>query len=121
MAEATRYGECVLPEAGTDPLAERGGDRNGQCHTSILRSSENRRRVSMSSAPGGRDPKCAMWLRMSLTRDSWLMNRSRSTPCRPSTCQFAAVAAIEAGLLRSEEHTSELQSRENLVCRLLLE
>src|SRR5690606_42038483 len=26
-----------------------------------------------------------------------------------------------AKLLRSEEHTSELQSRENLVCRLLLE
>src|SRR5690606_41256759 len=25
------------------------------------------------------------------------------------------------GLIRSEEHTSELQSRENLVCRLLLE
>src|SRR5690606_41692233 len=25
------------------------------------------------------------------------------------------------GFLRSEEHTSELQSRENLVCRLLLE
>src|SRR5207302_10368710 len=25
------------------------------------------------------------------------------------------------GVLRSEEHTSELQSRENLVCRLLLE
>src|SRR5690606_40607641 len=28
---------------------------------------------------------------------------------------------IEAGSVRSEEHTSELQSRENLVCRLLLE
>src|SRR5690606_41068302 len=29
---------------------------------------------------------------------------------------------VEIGqLLRSEEHTSELQSRENLVCRLLLE
>src|SRR5436309_8387095 len=27
----------------------------------------------------------------------------------------------DATLLRSEEHTSELQSRENLVCRLLLE
>src|SRR5690606_41909687 len=26
-----------------------------------------------------------------------------------------------ANLIRSEEHTSELQSRENLVCRLLLE
>src|SRR5690606_41457379 len=28
---------------------------------------------------------------------------------------------IAAEALRSEEHTSELQSRENLVCRLLLE
>src|SRR5690606_41164911 len=28
---------------------------------------------------------------------------------------------LAAGRLRSEEHTSELQSRENLVCRLLLE
>src|SRR5690606_41561770 len=27
----------------------------------------------------------------------------------------------EQAVLRSEEHTSELQSRENLVCRLLLE
>src|SRR5690606_40653250 len=31
------------------------------------------------------------------------------------------VAQLAAGHLRSEEHTSELQSRENLVCRLLLE
>src|SRR5690606_39534976 len=29
--------------------------------------------------------------------------------------------ALPAQALRSEEHTSELQSRENLVCRLLLE
>src|SRR5690606_41961437 len=29
--------------------------------------------------------------------------------------------AREIALFRSEEHTSELQSRENLVCRLLLE
>src|SRR5690606_39431688 len=28
---------------------------------------------------------------------------------------------VDAADLRSEEHTSELQSRENLVCRLLLE
>src|SRR5690606_39520980 len=32
----------------------------------------------------------------------------------------AAVAADYYDELRSEEHTSELQSRENLVCRLLL-
>src|SRR5215475_8888491 len=31
------------------------------------------------------------------------------------------VGALIEGLARSEEHTSELQSRENLVCRLLLE
>src|SRR2546429_3958445 len=30
-------------------------------------------------------------------------------------------AGLEAGSLRSEEHTSELQSRLHLVCRLLLE
>src|SRR5690606_15231537 len=33
----------------------------------------------------------------------------------------AFFSARFAALLRSEEHTSELQSRENLVCRLLLE
>src|SRR5690606_41934043 len=33
----------------------------------------------------------------------------------------ALTASISANALRSEEHTSELQSRENLVCRLLLE
>src|SRR5690606_39364941 len=32
-----------------------------------------------------------------------------------------ALVAQRAGVGRSEEHTSELQSRENLVCRLLLE
>src|SRR3712207_7718532 len=31
------------------------------------------------------------------------------------------VAEFEADVLRSEEHTSELQSRQYLVCRLLLE
>src|SRR5688572_32252759 len=30
-------------------------------------------------------------------------------------------AGLERGELRSEEHTSELQSQSNLVCRLLLE
>src|SRR5256886_10905103 len=32
-----------------------------------------------------------------------------------------SAAALTGGLLRSEEHTSELQSQSNLVCRLLLE
>src|SRR5690606_39763882 len=36
------------------------------------------------------------------------------------TTRYAVVGILVLGL-RSEEHTSELQSRENLVCRLLLE
>src|SRR5690606_41620963 len=35
--------------------------------------------------------------------------------------RVSTTATIEETLFRSEEHTSELQSRENLVCRLLLE
>src|SRR5690606_40711748 len=39
-----------------------------------------------------------------------------------SATSFASCATIcSKHALRSEEHTSELQSRENLVCRLLLE
>src|SRR5690606_39453540 len=40
-------------------------------------------------------------------------------PARARIVEFGAVR-IDAGK-RSEEHTSELQSRENLVCRLLLD
>src|SRR5207302_719775 len=47
------------------------------------------------------------------------------TPPGDSAAREAAQAAFEefldAAWARSEEHTSELQSRENLVCRLLLE
>src|SRR3712207_7899813 len=34
---------------------------------------------------------------------------------------FSTTVAMPMGSLRSEEHTSELQSRQYLVCRLLLE
>src|SRR5690606_40822019 len=43
-------------------------------------------------------------------------------PARPHhQHQLDRRAGQLAAVLRSEEHTSELQSRENLVCRLLLE
>src|SRR5207249_11909025 len=42
-----------------------------------------------------------------------LQHRRRTVPCRDPQ--------EEAGGFRSEEHTSELQSRFDLVCRLLLE
>src|SRR2546427_5013836 len=37
------------------------------------------------------------------------------------TGQGLFIFSIEKGSVRSEEHTSELQSQSNLVCRLLLE
>src|SRR5205085_11954137 len=36
-------------------------------------------------------------------------------------CRFSAASLIVIMIGRSEEHTSELQSQSNLVCRLLLE
>src|SRR5688572_10497297 len=41
--------------------------------------------------------------------------------CPPARLQFLVPRDAAAYLLRSEEHTSELQSQSNLVCRLLLE
>src|SRR5690606_41487011 len=38
-----------------------------------------------------------------------------------SSAYFPGLWQFILGFTRSEEHTSELQSRENLVCRLLLE
>src|SRR3712207_8875931 len=43
----------------------------------------------------------------------------RATVAR--SCRAPAAPDGRAGALRSEEHTSELQSRQYLVCRLLLE
>src|SRR5690606_41672071 len=41
--------------------------------------------------------------------------------CTDRTAELAAQAGAKVIEARSEEHTSELQSRENLVCRRLLE
>src|SRR5690606_22655060 len=40
---------------------------------------------------------------------------------RMSAGQLQQLGAVAGNIARSEEHTSELQSRENLVCRLLLD
>src|SRR5690606_41598684 len=67
----------------------------------------------------------------SLTRWQSAANASASGICEttatrsgrpPHACTVTSPLSIETSLTaRSEEHTSELQSRENLVCRLLLE
>src|SRR5207253_8880145 len=47
--------------------------------------------------------------------------RSQTGPPAPSPALWTRLHRSPAGSCRSEEHTSELQSRGHLVCRLLLE
>src|SRR5690606_39803868 len=46
---------------------------------------------------------------------------AKSEEARPAPPEPSSEGDHGQGEVRSEEHTSELQSRENLVCRLLLE
>src|SRR5690606_41996330 len=55
-----------------------------------------------------------------LTGDSRQLGEDPTRHAQPAHDDLSPVFPPEAGF-RSEEHTSELQSRENLVCRLLLE
>src|SRR5690606_40559877 len=58
-------------------------------------------------------PRSSRWT--STGWDGWSASpRRKAAPLAPASSSGSAVS-------RSEEHTSELQSRENLVCRLLLE
>src|SRR3712207_8439907 len=50
-----------------------------------------------------------------------VLQREQAAVAEAAGCTVATVAAEVAGAFRSEEHTSELQSRQYLVCRLLLE
>src|SRR2546429_1677101 len=65
-----------------------------------------------------RPPRSTLFPYTTLFRSSpWRMER-----CRERSCGFWDLAAKRRPWrIRSEEHTSELQSRLHLVCRLLLE
>src|SRR5690606_41630810 len=54
---------------------------------------------------------------VSLGKAAMACSEGMGSPAYSEECQLPASTAAS----RSEEHTSELQSRENLVCRLLLE
>src|SRR2546428_6554497 len=56
------------------------------------------------------------WTRPALMPEPWRKTRTIPTPRPCGDIGFSGMAAK-----RSEEHTSELQSRSDLVCRLLLE
>src|SRR2546422_2008969 len=77
-----------------------------------------------------RPPRSTLFPYTTLFRSSWIT--SRALPSERSWVRLAIsalgirlpirrVASASGGWGRSEEHTSELQSRLHLVCRLLLE
>src|SRR5207247_8469847 len=85
-------------------------------YTTLFRSGSSPRRVAMTNAA----------LRTIFPIAGWGEERARAVeitggtdPIFPTSFRIAETSA--AALARSEEHTSELQSRVDLVCRLLLE
>src|SRR3712207_7069241 len=53
---------------------------------------------------------------------SWTFSRSRTCVARATSPTLRIIGFVQSrSRCRSEEHTSELQSRQYLVCRLLLE
>src|SRR5205085_8541818 len=63
-----------------------------------------------------RPPRSTLFPYTTLFRSS-----SRSRGSRRSRCSTGGLSPTPTTTARSEEHTSELQSQSNLVCRLLLE
>src|SRR2546430_12168761 len=69
-----------------------------------------------------RPPRSTLFPYTTLFRSS-KMNQAKSLCCIYTVPIFCSVIGIiiAQNYVRSEEHTSELQSQSNLVCRLLLE
>src|SRR5438105_12914083 len=69
-----------------------------------------------------RPPRSTLFPYTTLFRSRWFCLRERTQPLgtKPE-CVLESIVSQGARLSRSEEHTSELQSRVDLVCRLLLE
>src|SRR3712207_7946311 len=66
-----------------------------------------------------RSPRCSACGQNPLGCHTVLISSRAVIGCRPGSARKSGVPA--GGRTRSEEHTSELQSRQYLVCRLLLE
>src|SRR5207244_12541539 len=68
-----------------------------------------------------RPPRSTLFPYTTLFRSRSPPRRSPRGPCRRRAGARAFVKRLRAAAWRSEEHTSELQSPDHLVCRLLLE
>src|SRR2546430_9351670 len=75
-----------------------------------------------------RPPRSTLFPYTTLFRSDPVYDPARALPDRatiaaraPSLWRYREWLPFEGDIVRSEEHTSELQSQSNLVCRLLLE
>src|SRR3989442_7260862 len=68
-----------------------------------------------------RPPRSTLFPYTTLFRSTSFTREGRACPIVVSVSTRVAMARLRLGDDRSEEHTSELQSRPHLVCRLLLE
>src|SRR3712207_8498316 len=87
-------------------------------YTTLFRSRESDRRSALSARRSARAAGAPSAI------SAFSAGRSQCAAARAASASFAkdpARAAAETSSIRSEEHTSELQSRQYLVCRLLLE
>src|SRR5438034_7813623 len=78
--------------------------------------------MSNCGVPGSQVPSCSpLKIPGALSLIPSPMTTSPHIFMRSNMPRMASLAAASAASLRSEEHTSELQSHSDLVCRLLLE
>src|SRR5205085_12246938 len=90
-------------------------------YTTLFRSRGRRQRMGVLERRGRRSvPRCLLTL---LARGGGAdsVGGSGSRSCRAGAADRPHRREIQDSAVRSEEHTSELQSQSNLVCRLLLE
>src|SRR5690606_39464028 len=87
----------------------------------LLRCSRRKGPVFPGSG-GGRTPICRRSTTSpALTKLSACRNRKRKAPCASWLANKASSVVFHPVVQKTEEHTSALQSRENLVCHRLLE
>src|SRR3712207_7070939 len=65
-------------------------------------------------------PYTTLFRSFGLEQYPWIADTAQGVILLLFLCILASAASLELRFRRSEEHTSELQSRQYLVCRLLL-
>src|SRR5690606_40295312 len=88
-------------------------------YTTLFRSSTATQKTTLGEKPSRRS--CTEGRTASASATKRVMNCCGSVPDTGTYWSSKRSVALMRPEARSEEHTSELQSRENLVCRLLLE